>query len=547
MKKRIYFNMLILACLSVMLTSVFLIITFYAAFAGQVKNELENKAEFLETALNLEYNQGDYMESLNLSDSDIRITLVSADGTVIYDNTITDEAGIENHAERDEITEAAQNGFGQDKRLSKTVGKETYYYAIRLKTGNIIRTAKTTSSIYGVFISVLPQSLLIIAVILLACLIVARSLTSKIIDPINRFDFDKNNKTYDELSPFIRTIMVQKEQIAKALNELTKKSAMIDAITGNMNEGLILLDKDGMVLSANKSATTILGIKTAPAHKNILEIIRNVEVLEHIKTALSGENNNLALEIGNRTYHIFFNSFDNGVLILFLDITEKAKSEKIRREFTANVSHELKTPLTTISGYAELMSNGMVKSEDITTVSGKMKSESDRLLALIEDIMRLSELDEAAGEKSFECFDFSALIDEVAEALKTKADENNIKINIPKEKYMTTANRQMMFELLYNLIDNAIKYNKQGGSVTVLVSQTDKDTEISVKDTGMGIDKKHHNRIFERFYRVDKSRSQKIGGTGLGLSIVKHIAMYHEGNVAIESEKGKGTEIKITL
>jgi len=547
MKKRIYLNMLILACLSVLLTSAFLIMTFYTGFAGQVKSELKNKAEFLETTLNLENNQGDYMESLNLSDIDIRITLVSKDGTVIYDNTVTDETGLENHAQREEIEKAAKSGFGEDNRLSETVGKETYYYAIRLKNGNIIRTAKTTSSIYGIFMSVLPQSLLIIAVILIACLIVARSLTKKIIDPINRFDFDKNNKTYDELSPFIRTITAQKEQIAKALDEVTKKSTVIDAITGNMNEGLILTNNYGTVLSANKSAASILGIKAIPVGKNILVTTRNVAVLEHIQTALSGENTNLVLEISRKIYHIFFSSVDNGVLILFLDITEKAKAEKMRREFTANVSHELKTPLTTISGYAELLSNGLVKSEDVTVVSGKMKSESDRLLHLIEDIMRLSELDEADGEKSFEQFDLTDLTCEVAENLKRKAAENSITISVPKEKYMITANRTMMFELLYNLIDNAIKYNKQGGSVTVRMSQTEKGTEIFVKDTGIGIDKKHHSRIFERFYRVDKSRSKKIGGTGLGLSIVKHIALYHDGSVEIESERGKGTEILVIL
>ena len=521
--------------------------TFYTGFAGQVKSELENKAEFFETALNLEDNQGGYLESLNLSGSDIRITLISTDGTVLYDNTVTDESTLENHAEREEIKKAVQNGFGEETRLSETVGKETYYYAVRLSNDNIIRTAKITSSIYGVVISVLPQSFLIIAVILIACLIVAHSLTKKIIDPINKFDFEKNNKAYDELSPFIRTITAQKEQISNALDEVTKKSSVIDAITGSMNEGLILINNYGTVLSANNSAMSILGIKTSPIGKNILMTTRNVTVLEHIRTALIGENSNITLEIGGLTYHIFFSSVDNGVLILFLDITEKAKAEKIRREFTANVSHELKTPLTTISGYAELMSNGLVKPEDVTVVSGKMKSESDRLLALIEDIMRLSELDETDDEKSFEQFDLTDLIDEVTEKLKPKAEEHNVTVNIPKSKHFIIANRPMMFELFYNLIDNAIKYNKRGGSVTVTVSQSDKGTAIAVTDTGIGVDKNHHARIFERFYRVDKSRSKKIGGTGLGLSIVKHIAAYHGGTVEIESETGKGTKIKVDL
>ena len=547
MKKRIYLNMLILTCLSIIVTSAFLAMTFYSGFAGQVKGELKNKAEFLKTILNLEEFQGDYLERLKLSDTDIRITLVAPNGEVLYDNTVTDESNLENHAEREEIQKAVRTGFGEEKRLSETVGKETYYYAIRLSNGNIIRTGKTTSSIYGVFISVLPQSLLIIAVILLACLIVAHSLTKKIVDPINKFDFEKNNKTYDELSPFIRTITAQKEQITAALDEITKKGAVIDAITGNMNEGLILTSKNGTVLSANKSAISVLGINTTPIGKSILETTRNVIVLEHMKTALSGENNNVILEIANRTYHIFFSSVDNGALILFLDITEKAKAEKRRREFTANVSHELKTPLTTISGYAELMSNGVVKQEDVTAVSVKMKSESDRLIALIEDIMRLSELDEADDKKSFEPFNLTDLIADVAENLNPKAEEHSITVDIPKEKHTITANRPMMFELFYNLIDNAIKYNKQGGSVTVSVTQTDKGTAISVKDTGIGVEKKHHDRIFERFYSVDKSRSKKIGGTGLGLSIVKHISAYHGGTARIESEMGKGTEIKIEL
>ena len=546
MKRRIYLNMLILTCMSIIVTSAVLIMTFYAGFAGQVENELENKAEFLKTALNLEADQCGYMENLDLSDTDIRITLVAPDGTVLYDNTIRDEANLENHAEREEIKEASQNGFGEEKRLSETVGKETYYYAVRLGNGNIIRTAKTTSSIYGVFISVFPQSLLIIAVILLACLIVARSLTKKIIDPINSFNFE-NNKTYDELAPFIRTIVTQKEQIASALDEVTKKSAVIDAITGNMNEGMILLGKDGAVLSANKSAMSILDIKSAPIGRNILETTRNVTVLEHMRAALSGENSNTTLEIGGRTYHMFFSAVDSGVLILFLDITEKAKAEKMRREFTANVSHELKTPLTTISGYAELMSNRMVDLGDVTDVSCKMKSESDRLLVLIEDIMRLSELDEENGEKSFELFDLTGLICEIVQNLQPKAAEHGVTVNIPKEKYSVTANRPMMFELIYNLIENAIKYNKPNGIVTVAVTQTAKGVEISVKDTGIGVDKKHHDRIFERFYRVDKSRSKKIGGTGLGLSIVKHIAAYHGGSVEIESETGKGTEMIVSL
>jgi len=547
MKKRIYANMLLLAFLSVILTSVFLSMTFYRGFTKQVENELENAALFLEQFLNNEENQSEHMEQLDFTNADVRITIIEPSGTVIYDNEFTDEEHLENHGEREEILAAVQNGFGKGSRLSATGGEETYYYAVRLANDNVVRTAKTTSSIYGVVISVLPQVILIVVVILLACFIGARRLTGKIVDPINKFDFDENAETYDELSPFIRTITAQKEQISAVLDEVIKKSAVIDAITGNMSEGLILTDKHGTVLSANSSAMTLLDIKIAPIGENILVITRNLTVLEHMKTALTGQNSNVSLEIVNRTYHIFFSSVDNGVLILFLDITEKATAEKMRREFTANVSHELKTPLTTIAGYAELMINGMVKAEDIPGVSKKMKKESDRLLALIEDIMRLSEIDEVGNEKDFETIDLTQLIFDVAKTLKYKADEHNISVNIPKETINITANHTMMFELVYNLIDNAIKYNQPQGHIDVAVIQSCGSLIISVKDTGIGIDKEHHERIFERFYRVDKSRSKKIGGTGLGLSIVKHIATYHGGHVEIISEKNAGTQVKVTL
>jgi len=547
MKKRIYFNMLILTCLGVALTSMFLAISFYTAFAEQVKNELQSKAEFLKAVLNLQGNQSEYMESLHLPDGGMRLTLISENGTVLYDNIITDESGIENHAEREEIKKTVQNGFGEGKRRSETLGEETYYYAILLANGSIIRTAKTTASIYGVFIGILPQSLLIIAVVLFASLFGARSLTKKIISPINRFDFGKDTEIYEELSPFVRTIILQKEQIGQVLEEITKKSAVMEAITGSMNEGMILTGRDGTILSANESAVSILDIRTGSIGKNMLEATRDIAILEHMQAALSGENTNITLDIAGKTYHVFFSAVTGGALILFLDITEKARAEKMRREFTANVSHELKTPLTTISGYAELMSNHMVKAEDVADISGKVKKESERLLTLIEDIMRISELDEVGGEKHFEQFDLTALISEVAETLRQKADREQVTLHVPKETHVITANRPMVFELLYNLIDNAVKYNVAGGSVTAAVTETDKGVQISVKDTGIGIDKKHHDRIFERFYRVDKSRSKKNGGTGLGLSIVKHIAAHHGGSVDVQSAVGVGTEVCVWL
>ncbi len=538
--------MLILAFCSVVLTSGLLIFTFYNSFTGQVKSELRNKAIFLEKSLNLESNQVEYMKKLDLSNTELRITLVGIDGTVLYDNT-ANIAAIENHNDREEIKEARTDGVGEGNRISETIGKETYYYALRLKDSVVLRVSKSTSSIYGVFVGVLPQSIVISFVIFLACLLIAKSLTKKIVDPINRFDFDKNNDTYDELSPFIRTITSQKKQIGNALDEITKKSAVIEAISGSMKEGLILTDKDGVVLSANQSALNILNIKDKPIGKNILELTRIVTVLNAMKLALIGQNSDMVMPASGKTYHVFFSGVDKGALILFLDVTEKAKAEKMRREFTANVSHELKTPLTTISGFAELMSKGMVQPEDVTDVSKKVKSESDRLIVLIEDIMRLSELDETEGQRVYGQFDLTKVVFEVTESLKPTADEVMLTFELPIEKHIVTANKQMIYEMLYNLIHNAIKYNKPGGKISVALTNTNEDVKISVSDNGIGIDKKHHDRIFERFYRVDKSRSKKIGGTGLGLSIVKHIAAYHDGNVSIQSEINKGTEITVSL
>ena len=539
--------MLILACCSVILTSSFLIFNFYQGFATQVEMELKSRTEFIEKSLELEENQIEYIEQLDLTNDDIRITIIASNGSVLYDNAVINPNDLENHATRIEIKNAQEYGVGEDKRLSETIGKETYYYAVKLSNGSVFRVAKTTDSIYGIFISFLPQSIAAIIIILLACLFIAQRLTKRIIEPINNFDFTEDTQTYDELSPFIRTITAQKHQIEKVLVEVTKRSTIIEAITDNMNEGLILTNKDGVILLANKSVMKILQTDEIPINKNILEVTRNIEILEQIKTTLQGESSNMTLEINQLIYHAFFSFVDKGVLVLFLNITEKAKAEKMRREFTANVSHELKTPLTTISGFAELLVNGLVKEEDVIDVASKMKNETNRLITLIENIMWLSKLDELPNAKNFEKFNLTEVILEVVDKLEAKADKNNISIAFPKSEHSIIANKSMIFELIYNLVDNAIKYNKTNGNITIDVTIKREKTQIKISDTGIGIAPRYHNHVFERFYRVDKSRSKKIDGTGLGLSIVKHIASYHNSDVKIKSAVGKGTEISITL
>ena len=369
--------------------------------------------------------------------------------------------------------------------------------------------------------------------------------TEKIIRPINNADFEKGSIAYDELAPFVRRIRDQKTQLNEQLNEVAKEKALLDALSKSMNEGLILVDRDGIIRSVNQSAQAILGVNETFTGRNILEAIRHADVLKHLESAATGHNSELVIELSARTYQIIFSPVENGALMLLLDITEKAKSEKLRREFSANVSHELKTPLTAISGYAELIANEMVKNEDIKEIASKINRESIRLVTLIEDIIRLSQLDEAVGAKDFTRFDLNEVIGEVTANLKQRAFESDITVITPSRQTIITANRDLMYEMIYNLMDNSIKYNKPGGKIEVRLERKQNKTELTVADTGIGIEKKHLSRIFERFYRVDTSRSKKTGGTGLGLSIVKHIAVLHNGTVTVDSKPGVGTSVHI--
>jgi len=394
---------------------------------------------------------------------------------------------------------------------------------------------------------ILPIYIGVVVIVLVSCRLAAGRLTKKITGSMNRAIFDEDSVVYDELSPFIRYIQDQKAQLNERLDEILKEKTLLEALSKSMNEGLILVDGDGGMQSINRSAHTILGIDESYIGKNILEAIRHVDIPEHLNQALSGRSNEWIHEISARTYQILFSPADNGVLILFLDITEKAEAEKLRREFSANVSHELKTPLTIISGYADLIENGLAKNEDIIGMAEKIKNESARLVTLIEDIIKLSQLDESNGSKNYSGFDLAELAREAADSLKERASGANIAIEVPDAPVIVTANRDMMFELLYNLIDNGIKYNKPDGKIKIDLIQNHDKTNILVTDTGIGIERKHLDRIFERFYRVDPSRSKKTGGTGLGLSIVKHIVAFHGGTISVKSKPDVGTTIHISF
>ncbi len=547
MKKSVFRSMILLVTASVLLCSIFLVCFFYSLFDKEVKSNLKNQTIMIQKQLNLETDKVQALRQLDLNHVQIRITLIDSDGTVLFDNSVKDISSLENHGDREEVIEAFASGAGEGKRKSETLGRDTYYYAILLQNNQVLRSSKLSSNMTGVFTAALPMGFMLMLISLFFGFILSNRLTKSITRPINDFDFDTQITPYEELTPFIRKIRNQNEEIKNAMAQMEEKNALLAAITSSIKEGLILLESTGKIISCNDAAKKILNIKIDPINKNLLEITRNSDMIDYMKLALKKEDCDGVIKFQSKSYHVFFSSVDQGVLILFLDVTEKIKSEKRRREFSANVSHELKTPLTSIFGYSELLENGLVKAEEIPSVASKLKKESSRLIELIEDTMRLSQLDEERPEKMYTRFDLTQITSDIKEGLIHKAKENEIVIITPKDPFEIVANRGKIYEMLYNLVENGIKYNRPGGLVSISLSKHNQTNRIVVKDTGIGIDQKDHDRIFERFYRVDKSRSKKIDGTGIGLSIVKHIVQNHEGSIRINSKIDEGTEIIIEL
>ncbi|GHV12396.1 sensor histidine kinase [Spirochaetia bacterium] len=551
MKKRIFVDMILLTVISLVLVAAALCFVFYNQFSEIVKSELRERAELFRNA----DTQTAMQKLIIFKPNDMRITLIHPDGIVTFDNAVGAD-GLANHKDREEIVEAVETGWGESRRLSDTLGLETYYYAVRLADGSLLRVAKTTSSIWGMFRGVLPAVICIIFIILAAGYVLAGNLTKRIVAPINNFDINMRLNTelntestppYDEFVPFIRTIEQQREHIAAQFSDLQSRTDTISAIMDNMSEGIILVSRQGLILSVNKSAAALFETDTPMDGKNILELIRDLELLEQVRAALSGNRSELSIRRSGKSYRVFFSPVtDSGALILFLDITEKMMAEQMRREFSANVSHELKTPLTSIYGHAEMLYSGIVKESDKHEFFGKIKDEAARLIALIEDIILISELDENTGGETFEEVSLAAIAAEAAEALSLKASEHKVTVSISGNAAMS-AGRSMIYEMFYNLIDNAIKYNKPDGTVKVDVSKLEDTIEVAIADTGIGIPEDAQSRVFERFYRVDKSRSKKTGGTGLGLAIVKHIVLLHKGKMALKSSEDQGTVVTINF
>lgn len=511
---------------------------------GQLRDTLELASEAVEDSGTA------YLERL---DSDrYRITWVSGEGTVLYD-TRSDAAGMENHADRQEIRDALQNGGGESIRYSATLLEETIYSAKRLSDGTVLRLSVSRATAGALVLGMLQPVLMILAVALLLSYLLAKRISKRIVAPLNRLDLSRplENDTYEELAPLLKRMNQQQQAIALQLKRLQQQRDEFAQITESMNEGLVLLDGAGKIVSINPTARRLFGAEPSCVGRDFLTVERSREVSHAIEAAFTDGHSEIRAERAGRRYQFDVSRIESagaaaGVVLLAFDVTEQELAEQNRREFTANVSHELKTPLQSIIGSAELIENHLVQEKDMSRFVGHIRREATRLVTLIEDIIRLSELDEG-GELPTEPVALLELSEEVCAGLSNAAQAKNVRISAGGEEATVNGVRRLLYETIYNLCDNAIKYNHDGGLVEVNVSSDEKNAVIRVKDTGIGIAAEHCGRIFERFYRVDKSHSKSSGGTGLGLSIVKHAVACHHGKIDLASTPGQGTEITVTL
>lgn len=547
MKKKISITMCLMTAVSVIITAVMISLVIYRKNYNEMKSMIKAEAEYISQAIDTE--DINYLESVkNVTPS--RITWIDSNGNVIYDSA---GENLSNHSDRPEIIDAVKNGSGESSRLSETFSEQTYYYAVKLTNGTILRMSDTTSSIYHDIFSALPYTVIVIAIIIILAIIVSNNETEKIIKPINELDLDNpsNNLKYDELAPLLRRIEKQNSDIEKYISELKAKQVEFETVTENMSEGLIIINQKSTILSCNKSAVAILGGgEYNYISKSVFDLNHSKNFVDAVENAVVGKHDETALTINNRSYMVITNPvkhFDkiSGAVIIIIDVTEKESREELRREFSANVSHELKTPLTAISGFAEIMKDGWTKPEDYQTFSLKIYNETQRLINLIEDIIKLSRLDENKIEITKESVDMLVLAEDAAARLSSKAKDKNISVTVNGDHGNITGVRQILDEMIYNLCDNAIKYNKKNGKVEVIVKDYISNVSVTVKDNGIGIPAEDLDRVFERFYCVNKSHSKESGGTGLGLSIVKHGAIFHKAKINIDSTLGIGTSIEI--
>ncbi len=558
MRLRIFFSICLASFLTLALSLILVTRIMYGNMSDDIRHEVRNEAGYISLAVErMDENALSEYISETGKISKNRITFIDNDGTVLYDN-YADASNMENHSEREEVKSALQTGTGEATRLSDTIDEVNYYYAVRLSDNKILRVANTSHSIGGLIGKSTVGIVIVVIAVIAAAVLTAGFLAKTIISPINNIDLDNpvSNYTYEELSPLLARMDKQNEKIQHQIEKLSRQKQEFNYITANMNEGLVILGKHGNVITANSAAKNILGGEEA---SDYAELCRDTAYIKAVETALSGTANEAKLERDGCIYQITANPViqgtdeatgepvRHGAVLFLVDITDRENSEQMRREFSANVSHELKTPLTSIMGAAEIIQTGIAKKEDIPHFAGQIHSEASRLLVLIEDIIKLSRLDEEGLQQEFEQVELDKICETVIAELGCKAKDKKVRVKFDGESVKLYGVKAVLHEMIYNLCDNAIAYNKPNGEVKISLHEEDGKKILSVADTGIGIPHEHHARVFERFYRVDKSHSKETGGTGLGLSIVKHGAILHDGSIDLQSEPDKGTKITISF
>ena len=549
MTQRIFKSIFFVAVL-VFAASLILIMGFlYGYFSDVQKTQLQMQTELAAQGVNLD-GQG-YFEGLEADD--YRVTWIDKDGTVLYDN-FSDQASMENHLKREEVQQAIAQGYGEWERTSDILGEKMLYAAQLLDDGTVIRLSIAQRSIFTLILGMAQPICTVFAIALVVSLLLAYRLSRVIVEPLNKLNLDEplKNTGYDELEPLLKRIAWQQRELSIKSSQIQNRKNEFETVTNSMNEGLVLLNCKGTILSINEAAGKLLETGEESVGKNILTINRNMELQEILSKAIAGEIAQKVIRIGESYYQIegspvVADGAISGIALLIFNVTERETAEQMRREFTANVSHELKTPLHTISGYAELMKAGIVKQEDIPSFALKIYTEAQRLSQLVEDILNLSHLDEGAEGMKKINIDMYDVCEATIRSLEPEANAGNVEVELVGQSASMEGIPQLITSIVFNLCDNAIKYNREGGKVKVSVSSSDKEVLLKVEDTGIGIPGEHLGRIFERFYRVDKSHSKEVGGTGLGLSIVKHAVKIHDAKVDISSVVGEGTTITVAF
>lgn len=548
MTKKI-FHSIVLVAASVLLASLVIISSCFYEYFGRLQRQ-EMRDELYLAATAVEHGGDDYLK--NISSGHFRLSLIAKDGSVLYD-TAADAESLENHGGREEVKQALESGEGESIRYSSTLLQKTIYCAKRLDDGRVLRISVSRATVGAIAMGMISPIIAVGVGALILSGVLASRLAKRIVEPLNKLDLEHplDNDSYEELSPLLSRINKQRAQIAEQLAELRHRTDEFEQVTGNMKEGLVLIDTNENVLSINSAARNIFSAAEDCIGKSFLTVDRSCDLNAAIHSAFEHGHSEIHSDKNGRTYQFDISRIDSdgsafGAVILLFDITDRENTEKLRREFTANVSHELKTPLQGIIGSAELIESGMVKTADMPRFVGHIREEAQRLVSLVNDIIRLSQLDEG-DSLPMERVDLLAVAEEAAADLSEAAKARNISLLTEGESVFVFGIKRLLYEVIYNLGENAVKYNVENGNVLISVSNEENSAVLTVNDSGIGIAPEHQSRIFERFYRVDKSHSKASGGTGLGLSIVKHAVQRHGGKIELESEPGKGTTIRVIL